>query len=103
MIRAISPREVEVAIANGANLPDCVIEAVNQLLIKKGAHDCITLMQPEVVTAIMERMGVTDKRIVYVNNWLDFEPFYRKAGWQVTYDRPGYCETYEANWKFEKS
>lgn len=33
--------------------------------------------------------------------WLDIEDHYRKAGWKVTYDKPAYCENYDAYFKFE--
>ena len=34
--------------------------------------------------------------------WLDVEGIYRKAGWDVEYDSPGYCEDYPATFKFRK-
>jgi hypothetical protein len=33
---------------------------------------------------------------------MDFEPFYEKAGWKVVYDKPGYCESYAANFTFTR-
>lgn len=33
---------------------------------------------------------------------LDVEDVYRDAGWKVTYDKPGYNETYSATFTFEK-
>jgi hypothetical protein len=31
---------------------------------------------------------------------LDIEPIYREAGWIVEYDKPAYCENYDANFTF---
>ena len=33
---------------------------------------------------------------------LDVEPLYRKAGWQVEYDKHAYCENYEPFFIFSK-
>jgi hypothetical protein len=108
VIKAIQPHEVTEAVAEGVAegnfLPDAVIEAVNELLIKNGHSRYITLKQNEVVTAIltkMEHLGVT-RQMIFENHWLDFEPCYRKGGWEVEFDRPGYNESYEAYWKFTK-
>lgn len=101
MVKALSPAEVDSAVAQGANLPDGVIEAVNELLIKKGAAKHITLRQCDVVHAISERMGVT-KTTIFDNHWLDFEPFYRAVGWKVMYDKPAFNEVYEPTFEFEK-
>jgi hypothetical protein len=37
------------------------------------------------------------------SKWLNVEGIYRKAGWTVTYDQPGYCEDYEATFTFTKA
>lgn len=101
MVKALSPKDVNDALAQGVNLPDGVIEAVNELLIKNGSSKYITLRQCDVVHAISERMGVT-KDTIYNNKWLDFEDFYRAAGWKVSYDKPAYNETYEPTFEFIK-
>lgn len=43
----------------------------------------------------------TKSRIIFENNWLDIEPVYRKVGWIVEYDSPGYCESYPATFTFK--
>jgi len=44
----------------------------------------------------LTRQGMYDK------GWMDVEDAYRKAGWDVDFDKPGYNETYEANFTFSK-
>jgi hypothetical protein len=39
---------------------------------------------------------------VYAKGWLNFEAIYEEAGWKVVYDKPGYNETYDANFTFTK-
>jgi hypothetical protein len=101
MSKAISPHELNNAVVDAVQIPDGVIEAINELLIKNGSRNPITLMQSDVLVAITKKMRVT-KKTVFDNRWLDFEQLYRKAGWVVSYDAPGYCETYEESWKFTK-
>jgi hypothetical protein len=44
----------------------------------------------------LTRQGMYDK------GWMDVEDVYQKAGWEVEFDKPGYNEDYEANFKFSK-
>jgi ASC-1-like (ASCH) protein len=37
------------------------------------------------------------------NHWLDFEDIYRKQGWRVRCDVPGFNESYETYWEFYPS
>ena len=45
--------------------------------------------------------GKLSKDMIFENHWLDFEPIFRKAGWKVSYDKPGYGENYKALFIFE--
>lgn len=102
MVQALSPRALEDALAEGKHLPEGVIEAVNDLLLKSGSKNYISLTATAVREAICERMGVTAQTLNKNKHWLEFEPFYRAAGWKVVYDRPGYCESYEASYNFSR-
>lgn len=89
--RPARPDEVEV----NPDIPDFVFTAVNRMLAKTSGSRKV-LRQSAVVREIKYAGGV-EKVEVW---WLDFEPNYREAGWIVTYDRPGYNETYEASYVF---
>lgn len=39
---------------------------------------------------------------VFERGYLDIEETYRKAGWSVVYDKPGYNETYDAFYTFTR-
>lgn len=84
------------------SIPQEVIEAVNELIAEKiGNGRYVTLLQKEVVNRICKKMPTVSAQILFDKHWLDFEDVFRRAGWQVEYDKPAYCETYEANWTFE--
>lgn len=100
-IQAITPAEAKAA--KVALIPDGVILAVNRLLCERvSSSGYCTLTQPKVIEAILAEpsmQGIT-KAQLFDRGWLDFEPFFVKAGWSVTYDRPAYNECYEASWSF---
>lgn len=102
-MKPVSPKELD---SRPCNLPDEVIKAVNSLLDKYYYKGRATLKQDEVVNAILAEFNKSGKEIarhtIFENHWLDIEEHYRKAGWEVIYDKPGYCEDYEAYWKFKK-
>lgn len=98
MSKPISPKEVVHII------PDFVFDAVNALIRKKWNGKSATIRQNEIMD-IISSDDIDDPRprrkTIYDNNWLDIEEHYRKAGWKVTYDKPGYNESYEAFFRFE--
>lgn len=86
-------------------IPDWVIEGANECIqahwveLNKESH----FTQDELINYVLKhkpesaRIG---RDILFKNHWLDIEPLYRKEGWKVDYDKPGYCETYDANFTF---
>jgi hypothetical protein len=39
---------------------------------------------------------------MFNKHWFDIEDIYRKAGWAVEFDKPGYNESYESFFVFKK-
>ncbi len=101
-MKPISPDEII------PSIPEFVIEAVNTLLKEK--YKCATgkavLIQDEVVEAILsaaEKNGQgLPRRALFGTGWLDFEHLYGQSGWEVVYAKPGYCDTFKANYTFTK-
>lgn len=97
MIKPISPKEIT------QELPEFVIIGANNCINKhwselnRKSH----FTQDELIAEILAVApdGIT-RRTLFDNNWLDIEPAYRREGWIVDYDKPGYCETYAANFTF---
>ena len=59
--------------------------------------------QKEIVDLIVKKSNnVYKSGDIFANSWLDVEDIYRNAGWDVEYDKPGYCENYEAHFVFRK-
>jgi hypothetical protein len=94
MVKPITPPE-----AYGAKVfPDAVIEAFNEVITEHYSHGSAHFNQEEVVQLIVKK-GIA-RREIFANDWLDIEPLFEKAGWEVDYDKPGYNEFYEANYTF---
>lgn len=83
-------------------IPDEVIEAVNELLTEKYVNDSrtITIKQKEIVERVLEKMPHLDRDELFSKHYMDFEPVFRENGWDVYYDSPAYCESYDAYFKF---
>lgn len=91
--RPITPDEVD----EGKHIPAEVIEAFNELIAEGSGH----VKQKDAVARIVQKMGL-DSNVVYQRGWLNVEGAYRKAGWKVDYDKPGYNETYDAFFVFTR-
>jgi hypothetical protein len=99
MAKKIAPiKPSEVAAQRLNDMPEAVIETFNELIAKNCAGGFGTLLQKDVVKALVAK-GL-NRSDIFNNHWLDVEEIYWKAGWDVTYDRPGYCESYEPNFTF---
>jgi hypothetical protein len=84
----------------GGAIPSAVYEIFNELIVANMVGQSSTVWQDDVVDALVKRGFHRDD--VFARHWLDIEDEYRRVGWRVTYDKPGYNETYRANYVFTK-
>lgn len=99
VVKPFTPADV---VANKKHcIPNEVIEAVNELLAEN-YHDggSITLKQDKIMERVLEKMPHLTRDMVYSQHYMDFEPVFRENGWDVYYDSPAYCESYDAYFKF---
>lgn len=96
--KPITPKEV--TLLKVSTIPDEIFEAFNELIVENfdGRSACFSEKK---VVALIVKKGISSKD-AYGNHWLDVEPIYRKAGWKVEYDKPGYNESYDATFTFSK-
>ena len=79
-------------------MPPAVLESFNELIVQNFSSGSALVFQEDVV-ALMVQKGLNEDDI-YKFKWLDVESIYRKAGWKVLYDKPGYNESGRAYFKF---
>jgi hypothetical protein len=89
-----------------ASIPDEMLEAVNEMIVKKWNGSEATFKQEDVLDLYFLKKGENNiqknRDKVFDNHWMDFEDIYRKAGWGVSYDKPAYNESYPATFTFKK-
>ena len=91
----------EVVPLKATMLPPEVCDVINEMIAKHWDGDSAMVFQTDLANAMVAALGIP-KAEVYARKYLDFEPVYREAGWIVSYDRPGYCETYDPSWTFKR-
>lgn len=95
--RAITPEEA-VELKSDV-IPPEVFMAFNETIARHLNGGQASFRQAEVVSLIAGRVDCS-AQYIFEHNWLDVEAVYRKAGWLVTYDKPGYNESGDATFIF---
>ncbi len=83
-------------------IPAEVIEAFEELIVENLSGGSATITQDEVVQRIHKKMKRVKTQEMFDKGWLDVEGLFRKAGWEVEYDKPGFNESYKATFTFSK-
>jgi len=83
-------------------IPPQVIEAFEELIVENLRGGTATIKQDDVVNRIHEKMTGVKTQEMFDKGWLDVEDLFRKAGWEVEYDKPGFNESYPATFTFSK-
>lgn len=88
-----------------ASIPDFVVESFNELIAEHLSGGYALIKQAEILHRICSKVSelsgeVITPQQVLDKGWTDIESLFRKAGWKVTYDKPGYNESYDAFYKF---
>jgi len=103
-VKPISPSEV--LEKKRDSMPEEMLEAVNELIVKKWNGREATFKQDDVLDLYFAKKGENNismnRTKVFDNHWMDFEDIYRKEGWSVEYDKPAYNESYDATFTFKK-
>lgn len=87
-------------------IPIVVFDAINHLLAESFNGHSAIIKQKDIVAKIIEFLKTPEDKVqeqtreIYSKHWLDIEDLYREQGWEVEYDKPGYNETYDANFRF---
>ena len=99
MSKILPIRPQEVITKQIESIPDEVMLSFNELIAEKFSNGRAVVKQDDVIARILGKME-TSRDEIFKNHWLDVEKIYRKAGWKVDYDKPGYNETYDAYFEF---
>jgi hypothetical protein len=90
----------EAAVLKRASIPDRVIAIVNSHIAKNFDDSGRAVVKQDDIVASIRADDTLDSTRIFEDNWLDFEPLFREAGWAVVYDKPGYNENYRPYFVF---
>lgn len=109
-VKPITPEEA--GVKKVEDMPNFVITAFNEIIIKNLANGTSHFKLKEVADHMRELHSKNNGGFLMDNvsfdkhaekeHWYDVEPFYRKAGWKVEYDGPGFNESYDATYTFTR-
>jgi hypothetical protein len=99
-LKPITPVEAERL--RDKDIPEEVIDSVNELIAKKWDGNSATIKQKDIVRLSMKKLGIDPTREIFDFRFLNFEKLYEEVGWTVFYDKPGYNESYDAYFVFQK-
>lgn len=99
MVKAITPQEARDQA--GSHIPDYVIQAFNELIIENLVNKRASFTQDKAIDRIIAKNPILTRQKIFANGWLDVEPVFRRQGWDVEYDSPGYNESYAAHYNFK--
>ena len=94
--RPIKPSEI--GDATKAVIPPFVFDAFNALIALHWNCGCAEFKLSEARKEVKDRSP--EKSDDFPSGWLNVEEAYRADGWKVTFDRPGYNESYPATFTF---
>lgn len=100
MTKPITPEEV--VQKRVEKIPDRVIFAFNKLILQKFDGRKAVIVQDEIVEEIMTQMDTIDRQRVFDEHWLDIEPIFVAAGWNVTYEKATIGDSEPASFIFRK-
>jgi hypothetical protein len=82
--------------------PKEVFQSVNELLAENFTAGRADIYQDDIIARIMSKMEITRQQI-FDKGLLNFEEVYSNYGWKVSYDKPGYNESYKPVFRFRRA
>lgn len=80
--------------------PQAVFDAFNAEIAATFSSGSAVVLQGKVVDRMIAA-GI-DRHDIFSKGYLNVEEAYKAEGWSVEYDKPGYNESYEANFTFRR-
>lgn len=84
------------------SIPSEVIEAFNEMIATSWNGYEAHFTQRDVISMIQNKGLRLSGQELCEKGFLDVEDLFRKVGWKVEYDKPGYNEDYDASFSFQK-
>lgn len=99
-------RPEDVSLLKQETIPDCVMNAFNEMIVARWKFDKATFTQDQILAKILikaEADGIKlTKDMIFDNGWLDVEEIYENIGWKVNYDKADYTTTDPSTFTFRR-
>jgi hypothetical protein len=96
-------RPDEVILKKQESIPDGIFEAFNELIVENFDGHSAVIKLEAVKNLARTKIPDIPTNTMFEKHWFDVEDIYRKEGWGVEFDKPGYNENYEPYFVFKKS
>ncbi len=97
-MKPVTPQD---AFETAAGIPPRVLKVWNKLILKGRNGNSSVVFQSDALEALAAEMDVPRSQVLE-EGWLEIEPAFESAGWNVEYDKPGYNESYPATFTFTR-
>ena len=101
-VMPVTPATARETHESGDDVPDFVIEAVNELINKHWRDGGFSIKQSVIVTALLAKHGNVTREQVFEQKWLDFEQAFMQRGWRVRHSKGTWGEANSAYFHFEE-
>ena len=91
----------KITVRKSFEIPELLIVIVNSMLKQQWDGQQAILFKNDILKKLTAVFDKSEREILQ-SHWLDIEPHYRKAGYDVEYYRPPYGQVGKAYFKFSK-
>jgi len=98
-MKPITPKEANL---NRNDIPEFVIQGVNDAIKKHYKKDGFIIKQDEIINEILKYSPGTNRMEIFEGKWLDIEDLYLEYGWKINYESPCRDENFESFFQFEE-
>jgi len=103
-MKPITPEKVEQIRIH--EMPEAIIQATNELIVRKWNGSSASVEVEEIVKHYFnvsgEEQTAAKRKELFDRHYLDIEPAYREAGWQVKFESPDYTENFPSYFRFTR-
>lgn len=98
-MKPITPNEANL---NRNDIPEFVIQGVNDAIKKYYKKDGFIIKQDDIINEILKHSPGTTRSEIFKEGWLNFEDLYSEYGWDVNYESPCLGENFKSFFQFEE-
>jgi len=96
----ITPDKIQMA--SRKKIPEHIIDSVSEMIAATWDGNRARFTQKDLMDLVLDKSETPTRHQIFEQKLFDFEYIFRREGWVVEYDKPGYNESYDATFTFAK-